>query len=72
MSGERLQILRVGGQHRTSRFRERNDQRIDCGTASRQPPQQRRPPGNGLRNRIGDLANFEEPVLVRIPAGVSL
>ena len=72
MSRKRLEVVRIGGEHRPVRLCERDDERINGRPATSEPPQERRAAGERLGNNLRDLADFEQPVLVRVTPSVSL
>ena len=71
VGGQCLKVLRVGGQHRSTRFGESHHEGVNRRAATGMSPQQRRSSCEGFGDRFGDVARLEEPVLDRVPAGMS-
>ncbi len=72
MGGQCFQIPWIRREHNASGFRARNHQGVDGRTATREPSQKRRSPGQCLRNLVDDLTGLEKPVLVRVTPGMAL
>jgi hypothetical protein len=72
MDRERLEVLRVGGQDGSARFRDRDDKCINGRSSTRKASQQGRAPGHRFRDHLRDVARLQKPIFIRIAARVSL
>jgi hypothetical protein len=71
MCGQRLEVVRIGGQDSASRFGMRHDQRVDSGVAPSASPEQGGPSGQRLGYSVSDVASLEKPVLTGVSTGVT-
>ena len=72
MVGKHLEIVDIRGESGATRFRERNDERIDGGTSTSPPAQQRSAPRQRLGNPLRHVACPQETVGERVAASVTL
>ena len=71
VSRKRLEVIGIGGEHRSVRLGERDDQRVDGRPAMSKPAQVRRSAGKRPRNSGGHVTGLEKPILVRLTPSVS-